>query len=202
MMEENQTPATVPMALDQVIAPGGQFVLAELHAMKLDGVLVQIVGHAFRSAAVIESPALRATALAHHVPAVLATRAVMGQLSAAWVYGCAPPPEVVSLLQLHAGRNAGLPPFSGCTLRQVRLEDAEVQSVGGVLVTTPLRTALDVARTAPTPLARMVIEALSARPALHCSLGRIRLGLQAATHVPGKLRGQELLRSMMDGSAA
>lgn len=175
--------------------------LAELHAMQLDGVLVQIVGHAFRSTAVQESPALRAAALAHHIPAVLATRAVLGQLSAAWVYGCAPPPGVLALLQHHAVRSAGLPPFSGCTLRQVRLEDADVQRVGGVLVTTPLRTALDVARTAPLPLARAVIGAMCARPALHCSLGRIRLGLQGATHVPGKLRGQELLRSMLEDGA-
>ncbi len=198
MMEDDETPQTMP--LDQVIVAGERFVLAELHAMKLDGVLVPIIGHAFRSAAVQESPVLRATALQHHIPAVLATRAVLGQLSAAWVYGCAPPPEVIVLLQNHEVRSSSLPPFSGCTLRQVGLDPAEVQTMGGALVTTPLRTALDVARTVPVPLARRVLAAMVARPALHCSLGRIRLGLQAATHVPGKLRGQELVQSMLEAA--
>ncbi|AIY00579.1 hypothetical protein ART_0980 [Arthrobacter sp. PAMC 25486] len=193
------TNATFPPAA--ILVPGEQFILAELHAMKLDGVLAAVIGEAFRSTTQEETPGHRAAALVHHIPAAMAPRAVLGQLSAAWVYGCAPPPTVIALLQNHEGKSASLPPFSGCTLRQVYLSPQEVLSIGGVLVTSPLRTALDVARTAPEALARAVLEALSRESAFRCSLGRIRQALQAATHVPGKLRGLDLVQGMIDADA-
>lgn len=182
-----------------ILVPGDHFILAELHAMKLDGVLDLVIGEAFRSTSQEETPGHRAAALVHHIPAALAPRAALGQLSAAWVYGCAPPPTVISLLQNHEGRSASLPAFSGCTLRQVYLDPREVLSIGGALVTSPLRTALDVARTAPEALARTVLDAMSRQSAFRCSLGRIRQALQAATHVPGKIRGQELVEAMIGG---
>ena len=180
-----------------LLVPGEQFILAELHAMKLDGVLAPVIGEAFRSTTQEETQDHRAAALIHHIPAALAPRAALGQLSAAWVYGCAPPPVVISLLQNHEGKSSSLPPFSGCTLRQVCLDPHEVLSIGGGLVTSPLRTAMDVARTAPEMLARAVLMALSGQPALRCPLGRIRQALNAAAHVPGKRRGQELVHSLM-----
>ncbi len=182
-----------------ILIPGEQFILAELHAMKLDGVLAPVMGDAFRSTTQEETQDHRAAALIHHIPPALAPRAAVGQLSAAWVYGCAPPPAVISLLQNHEGKSSSLPPFSGCTLRQVYLEPHEVLRIGGGLVTAPLRTAMDVARSAPESLARAVLTAMSDQAALRCPLVRIRQALDAATHVPGKLRGQELVHSMMGG---
>lgn len=205
MSEEAEFPApwrAAQKAREAIIVPGEVFVLAELHAMKLDGVLQPIVGDAFRCTASAESAPMRAAALHHHVPASLATRAALAQLSAAWVYGCAPPPTRLALLQSHGGKSASLPPFSWCTLREVNLELGEVQRLGGALITTPLRTALDVARTVPVPLARAVLLAMSASEDLQCSLTRMRLALQAATHVPGKLQGQDLLDSMIAEGAA
>lgn len=184
-----------------IIVPGEHFILAELHAMKLDGVLAAVIGEAFRCTTQEETPGHRAAALAHHIPPALAPRAVLGQLSAAWVYGCAPPPTVIALLQNHEGKSASLPPLSGCTLRQVYLDPQEVLSIGGPLVTSPLRTALDVARTAPEALAKVVLDSMSRQSAFRCSLMRIRAALQAATHVPGKLRGQELVQGMIDADA-
>ena len=191
------TDASFPPAT--ILIPGEQFTLAELHAMKLDGVLAPVIGDAFRSTTQEETQEHRAAALIHHVPAALAPRAALGQLSAAWVYGCAPPPAVISLLQNHEGKSSSLPPFSGCTLRQVHLDPHEVLRIGGGLVTTPLRTAMDVARTAPEALARAVLKAMGEQPAFRCPLGRIHQALNAAAHVPGKVRGQDLVRSMMGG---
>ena len=189
----NDSPATH----HELIVPGTDFILAELHAMKIDGVLAQITGQAFRSTAVLETPALRAAALAHHIPAALTTRAALGQLSAAWVYGCAPPPVVIALLLDNDGNSASLPAFSGCSIRQVHLDASEVLKIGAVLITSPLRTALDVARTAPTTIPLTVLEIMSRQPTLDCPLEQIRQGLRSAAHVPGKLRGQELLQTMI-----
>ncbi|MFQ4149040.1 hypothetical protein AAGW05_10115 [Arthrobacter sp. LAPM80] len=188
----SDTPSDVDL-----MVPGTLFVLAELQAMTIDGVLAPVFGQAFHPAGAVETPGLRAAALAFHVPAALAHRAALGQLSAAWVYGCASPPQVISLLQGHGGKSASLPPFSGCTLRQVNLEAGDVQTIGGIQVTGPLRTALDVARTAPEDIAREVLERMAARAALRCPLERVGEALRTAAHVPGKLRGQELLRGML-----
>lgn len=187
-------PSSSPGAL---LFPGDVFILAELHAMKLDGVLVPVVGEAFRPCGVAETPALRAGALRLSVPAALEKRAVLGQLAAAWVYGCAPPPLVISLLVDNDGNTATLPAHSGCTLRQVRLEAADVQRVGGTLVTSPLRTALDVARTAPEGTAREVLSAMAGECALECSVDAMLRALAAAAHVPGKLRAQSLVHGLL-----
>ncbi len=181
-----------------LLVPGGLFLLGELHAMKLDGVLAQVSGDAFRVALGDETAEHRATALFHQVPAALAPRAALGQLSAAWIYGCAPPPATVALLVGHEGRTTALPMFSGCTLRQVRLGPQDVVAIGGVPVTSPLRTALDVARSVPAPAARPVLEAMARTPSLRCSLARVRMALLAAAHVPGKIRGQALVQEMID----
>ncbi|MEO6531010.1 MAG: hypothetical protein ABI563_02470 [Specibacter sp.] len=191
MSDSRSWPATL-------LVPGDMFVLAELHAMKLDGVLVPVVGDVFRPGTLPETPALRAAALTLSIPAALEKRAVLGQLAAAWIYGCAPPPLVISLLVPNDGNTAFLPAQSGCTLRQVHLDAADVQGLGGALVTSPLRTAVDVARTAPQGTARAVVAAMAGQAALRCSLGGIEQALAAAVHVPGKLRAQELLHSMLD----
>ncbi|SEE13013.1 hypothetical protein SAMN04489740_0721 [Arthrobacter alpinus] len=182
---------------DSFLVPGMLLSLAELHAMKLDGVLWPIFADAFRPVGVAESPELRAAALTHQIPASLVRRAALSQLSAAWVYGCAPPPEVISLAQNHTGKSASLPPFSGCTLRQVHLATTDIHHIGQALVTSPLRTAMDVARTAPYGLARDVVVRMGALPSLQCPLGRIRQALGLATHVPGKKRGQALLEELI-----
>lgn len=181
-----------------LLVPGDMFILAELHAMKLDGVLVPVVGDTFRPRTVAETAALRAGALRLSIPATLERRAVLGQLAAAWVYGCAPPPLVISLLVDNDGNTAFLPAHSGCTLRQVHLDTVDVQSVGGTLVTSPLRTAMDVARSAPEGTARAILAAMAGQAALACTLEALQRGLASATHVPGKLRAQRLLQTMLD----
>ncbi|MHA7305107.1 hypothetical protein ACX80E_07665 [Arthrobacter sp. TMN-49] len=191
MNESSSLPGTLQV-------PGDMFILAELHAMKLDGVLDAVVGDVFRPRALAETPAVRAGALKLSIPAALEKRAVLGQLAAAWVYGCAPPPQIISLLVDNDGNTASLPARSGCTLRQVYLDAADVRTVGGALVTSPLRTAVDVARSAPEAMARAVLAAMVARPSLLCTVGGIQRALAAATHVPGKLRAQEIVRSMLD----
>lgn len=166
--------------------------------MVMDGVLCHVFGQVFRPAAMAETPAVRAAALAHHIPAFLSHRAVLAQLSAAWVYGCAPLPAEVALLVDNDGNSAAVPRHSGCTVRQVHLEARDVQLVGTTQVTTALRTAMDVARSAPPGFATPVIKAMAGAAALDCSLERIQQGLLDAPHVPGKLRAQELVQTLLN----
>lgn len=166
--------------------------------MTMDGVLCHVFGQYFRPASLPESPSLRAAALQQQVPAYLSHRAVVGQLAAAWVHGCAPLPEVVSLLVDNDGNSVSLPRRSGCSVRQVRLPAQDVLLVGSTRVTSPLRTAMDVARSAPELLARPVLRAMAAQPLLEFSLGRLLHVLQSATHVPGKLQAEVLVQAMLD----
>ena len=182
----------------QLLAPGSPFTLAELHAMILDGVVCAVIGDTFRPATVAVTPELRAAAVSHHIPASLAHRAVVAQLSAAWVYGCAPPPELFSLVVDNNGNSVCTPPFCRCSIRQVYLNALDVVRIGAIPVTSPLRTALDVARTAPPPLARAVLTAMCRDAALRCPLVDISQALAAAAHVPGKRRGQALLHDMIE----
>lgn len=168
--------------------------------MVMDGVLCHVFGQVFRPSALVETPAVRAAALAHHIPAFLSHRAVLAQLSAAWVYGCAPAPADVALLVDNDGNSAAVPRHSGCTVRQVRLEPQDVQLVGTTAVTTVLRTALDVARSAPLALARPALEAFASDASLACSLESVQQALLDAPHIPGKLRAQELVQELLDAS--
>lgn len=200
------TAATLPQPAPQpfpLLLPDGQFSLGELHAMKLDGVVQHLVGDAFRPAGVPPAPGLRAGALAAQVPASLAGRTIVGLLSAAWVYGCAPPPYPLELLLTPGGKSALLPPFSGCTLRQIRLGAGDVWELAGTWVTSPVRTAADIARSVPEPHATDVLAAMAARADLECPLDRMLAAAWALRHVPGRLRALELLRRLgADAEAA
>lgn len=187
---------------ETLLAPGTLFIFSELSAMAMDGVLSHVFGQVFRPSSLPETPAVRAAALAHHIPAFLSHRAVLSQLTAAWVYGCAPPPGEIALLVDNDGNSASLPRRSGCSVRQVQLDAPCVLTLETTQLTDGLRTALDVARSAPEALARPVLAALAGEPALGCPLERILHALAGAPHVPGKLRGQALVRSMLEDPAS
>lgn len=170
------------------------FTAGELHAMVLDGVLRHVVGLAFAPRGLPDSRLLRAEALAHHIPAALSRSVALGGLSAAWVYGCAPPPHRIELVQDISRRGSQLPPFSGCSLRQLQLGKYDVEWLGRRRITSVLRTATDVARGPGGRLASDAVKALSALPG--CSVEEMMQAVAAAGHVPGKLRAMALLREL------
>jgi hypothetical protein len=179
-----------------LLAPGGLFTLAELSAMHLDGVLVTVLGDAFRAVNEPETSELRAAALAHQVPAGLAGRAALGRLSAAWVYGCAPPPPTITLLIDRDHRSTVLPPFSGCTLHEVLLGPYDVERRGGALITSGIRTAVDVALHVPAAESAPVLLEIAGSTELNCPLGRIRAAVAAVAHMPGKRSALRLLEEL------
>jgi len=102
-----------------------------------DGHLVRLRGDVALPARVRATPALRAAALAPLVP----PRCAVARAAAVWVHvgGC--PPERVDLVAPSGGRVPD--PAPGRAAATTALPDGDVVLLGGVRVTTPRRTAVD-----------------------------------------------------------
>lgn len=118
-----------------------EFPRAELDALRLDGEAFPLDDCAV---AIDEVPGvwLRAAVLCSEIP----PRLIAEQHSAAWVWGAAPRPPARH--ELCASSTARTRPAPGARLavREVVLDDEDVTSIGGLQLTTPLRTAIDLAR--------------------------------------------------------
>ncbi len=124
-----------------VLRPGPGLSAGELASLRADGLVVAVAGGVHLVADLAGDPAARARALAELLP----SRAVAAGGAAAWVHGAGPPADPVdALLPPGAGPSAtGVP---GLRVRCAALEAADVVRVGGVAVTSPTRTASDLAR--------------------------------------------------------
>lgn len=115
--------------------------IAELSSARLDGELVAI-GAAFQFIDQPDSSLARAASLA---PALHDSRAIISERSAAWVWGWAPERSTVSTCVSIAARLPSTARRLQGT-REVVINADEVAVMGGVRVTTPLRTLVDLAR--------------------------------------------------------
>ncbi|WP_203579448.1 hypothetical protein [Microbacterium hibisci] len=120
---------------------GDRLSRAELTAACLDGDLVAL-DDAYMPADAIETPALRAGSLAPIVGETLAAT----HLSAAWVHGALPAPPARHTVQRAVPRRLSVVPDRRLVYRDLEVGQADLQRVGGVLVTTPARTLADLAR--------------------------------------------------------
>jgi hypothetical protein len=119
--------------------------LAELHALRLDGVVVS-VDSCFAPIDEVPGAIQRANALAEG----LHDRLVAEQWTAAWVWGArvtAPLPHQFCV-GLEARVTHSTSPWM--TLREVVIDPRDVSQVGSLGVTTPGRTVVDLARFSPT----------------------------------------------------
>ncbi|MEC5149554.1 hypothetical protein [Cryobacterium sp. GrIS_2_6] len=144
----------MPIRLPDVLSPG-DLPLAELSSLCLDGELFR-VGDFWSPVDLAEDRDQRARSLALLVP----VKAIAERLTAAWVYGLAPEPERHQFCVPITAR-AYFPPSPRFGVREVvcDLEDTirvgartahrDGIQPGGLLVTRPLRTALDLARWPP-----------------------------------------------------
>jgi hypothetical protein len=130
--------------LDTVLHPT-DLPLAELWAARLDGELFA-VDEAFIPIDTPESPEHRARSLSVHCR----DRLIAEQLTAAWIWGAAPNPPAKHELcaRITARRRSFVVQRS--TVREVVIEDDEICELGGILVTSPLRTTIDFARAVDT----------------------------------------------------
>ncbi len=117
---------------------------AELHAAKLDGELYR-VDQCFSPIDEIESRLLRARALLLTIP----PRLIVEQRSAAWVYGAAGLP---TRHQFCADITARVRPATlvALSVREVVIDDEDLERIAGLAVTTPVRTVVDLARNSLT----------------------------------------------------
>ncbi len=170
--------------------------------MSLDGVLEPVIGDAYVLTGTHIGAELRGRALALLTPASLAGRGVAGRLSAAWVYGCARAPSTVALLVDTGHRAGALLPGSGCTLHEVKLSRFDVVTIGTMPVTTPLRTAVDLALQVEADDALPALRVLTADPLLNCPLGLVRQALEARARVPHKHAALERIRLLLRNGTA
>ena len=114
---------------------------AELHAAKLDGELYP-VDRCFSPIDEIDGLWNRARALSLTVPA----RLIAEQRTAAWIYGALNRPPRQH--QFCADISARVRPLAlvAITVREVVIDASDLAELAGLLVTTPLRTVVDLAR--------------------------------------------------------
>ncbi len=112
----------------------------ELCCARLDGELIA-VGDGWCAVDEPFGPAIRARAAALLVP----SRAIAERATAAWIFGVVAEPTRHQFCVDPASRTH-ISPSVRIHLREVRCSESDTVSLGGFRVTTPLRTAVDLAR--------------------------------------------------------
>ena len=181
----------------ELYSPGALFSWPELQAMAADGVLTQLYQRGYLPPGAPASPQLRARAASLAVTPAIRQRVVAGRMTAAWIYGCAAEPDRLALLVDANRRISSLRSLRGCTFHEVRLGPSDVVSIGGLMVSSPLRTALDIALHVDAERAVPALRALLARPELGVRLRLLRLAVEASPRVPHKRAALATLAAVM-----
>lgn len=180
----------------ELYAPGMPFAGPELQSLAADGLLARLHQNGYTLPEVPASPQLRARAAAGAVPPSVRQRVVAGRMTAAWIYGCAAEPDRLALLVDAKRRVSSLRSTRGCTLHEVKLGPFDVVSLGGLMVSSPLRTALDLALHVDAVRAIPALAALLARPQQDVRLRLLVLAIEATPRVPHKRAALEKLGSL------
>lgn len=152
-----------------------------------DGHLVRLTDDVARPAAVPETPALRAAALAPLVP----TRCALAREAAVWVHLGGPPPARAHVVACRRDRRPE--PAPGRVTVSAALTDRDVVRLGGIQVTTLRRTAVDLLAHEPRDRAIALVERL--RDA-GLDLARLRTDIAAASGRRGVRGAADLLRQI------
>lgn len=170
----------------ELYEPSPLFTWAELQSMAGDGVLTPLYEKSFTPPGLAVTPRLRARAAAAVVPDRIRRKVIAGRMTAAWIYGCADAPERLSLLVDAKHRISSVRSARGCILHEVRLGQLDVVSIGGLLVTSPLRTAVDVAMHVEADRAVPALRMLLSQDELGVRLRLLTLAVEASPRVPHK----------------
>lgn len=114
---------------------------AELSAACLDGHLVEL-GDGYIPADAVETRALRAASLTE----ILGTALAATHMSAAWVHGALADPPARHTVQRAVPRRLHHVLGRRIVYRDLCVDSADLQLIGGVRVTSPVRTLADLAR--------------------------------------------------------
>lgn len=158
-----------------------------------DGMLQRLVGDTYAPAASAPTPELRAASLAAVLNPRLKRRTVVGRMSAAWIYGCAPSPPAPVLLVPAPRRLSSTGRGHGALLHEVVLGDYDVLEFGPILVTSPLRTAVDVAVHSEGAVAVQTLRRLLSQTGLGLTCSLVGRAVETLPRQPHKRRARDLL---------
>lgn len=165
---------------------GARLSIAELTAARLDGHLCE-VGPAYVAADTVETPALRAGSLYSLTGAGLAVT----HLSAAWVHELSLSEPGRHTLQRATPTRPHLSSGPDFDYRDPFVPEHDRVMIGGVWVTTPVRTLADLLRVPSRAYRSVALRALRARPDL---VDGVRDWLENTHWVPHKRTALGLLR--------
>jgi hypothetical protein len=166
--------------------------LAELSAACLDGDLVEL-GDAFIPADAVETRGLRAGSLT----ALLGDTLAASHLSAAWVHGALAAPPSRHTVQRAVTRRVHNLPLRHVVYRDLRVDQADLVRLGGVWVTSAVRTLVDLARVGDPPHTRAAALMSAVTPGLiEDAIARLDAG-----SLPYKHAALALLRGVGRGPA-
>jgi len=175
---------TLPSVLSDLDLPA-----AELYAARLDGE-VFAVGGAFLAVDEIEQPRHRVTAALAGLQVTL----IAERLSAAWVWGALSAPPARHEFCVGIGSRVAHSAARWMTVREVVIDGDEIVELEGGLVTSPLRTVVDLVRFGDRFDAAEagVVRRLAAIGDVH--LDDAAHSIEARRNLPGKHRALARLR--------
>ncbi|HSN36526.1 MAG TPA: hypothetical protein VLT34_09275 [Arthrobacter sp.] len=185
----------------ELYSPGALFSWPELQAMASDGVLTQLYQRGYLPPGTRPTPQLRARAASILIRPAIRQRVVAGRMTAAWIYGCADEPDRLALLVDSSRRISSLRSTRGCTLHEVRLGPSDVVSLGGLMVSSPLRTSVDIALHVEPERAVPALRALLGKPELGLRLRLLMVAVEASPRVPHKKAALTKLEYLQAGPA-
>ena len=169
--------------------------LAELSAARLDGELY-CVDDGYSPVDIPCGPHERAASIAAYCQG----RLMAEQRTAAWVWGALDLPPARHELCASLGARAR-PAFPIRTVvREVVIDREEYAMVGGIAVTTPLRTIVDLARFSPSfgEMEAGIVARLAAANSI--TLDRCRAEMDSRTNLPNKRRAVKRLEAVWAAS--
>ena len=160
----------------------------ELQAARLDGELYDL-GDAFCPIDELEAPRHRARAALGR-----RSRRLIAELgTAAWVWGAAPQPARLQFAVAPDAR-ARLSPDQHVTVREIVFAPEDLRELDGVKVTTPIRTAVDLARF-EEPFSPEIVARLAA--IVEFSLADCLATLESRAGIPLKNRAKQNLTAAL-----
>lgn len=181
----------------QVIQVNDPFTLNELQALRLRGSLREMLPGAYISAAYPESPVTRAQVAAAVAGEQYLPGRALCKRTAAWIYGCSAMPRELDIVVPRYHRPCA--PGSGMVLKLSEgiLDEDQICTVGGIAVTSPLRTAMDIAFNLELSDSMPVLAAINASPRLRCDYAQMLAAITAQVRRPGRRRALGAVTRLM-----
>lgn len=182
----------------QVILVDAPFTLNELQALRLRGSLREMLPGAYVSAAHPDNPVTRARVAAAVAGEQLVPGRALCKSTAAWVYGCAPMPRELDIVVPRYHRPCAPTPRMVLRLSEGTMDEDQICTVGGISVTSPLRTAMDIAFNSELRESLSVLAAINDSARLRCGYREMFEQINAQVRRPGRRRALGAITRLMD----